>query len=223
MGQKVSPKGLRIGVNKEWDSVWFRDKENFAKNLKNDNVIRKFIKEKYYSCALSRIQLERTQNKLVVNIFTARPGVLIGVKGAGIEQMKNEIAKVGKLGANDITINIKEIKQPDLDATLVAESIASQLEKRVAVNRALKQAITRVEKTGVQGVKVEISGRLDGHDIAASKHTQVGSLPLQTLRADIDYGTASAHTTYGVVGVKCWIYKGDVIGDNKQTAQGGNN
>lgn len=223
MGQKVSPKGLRIGVNKEWDSVWFSEKDNFAKNLKNDNVIRKFIKEKYYSCALSRIQLERTQNKLVINIFTARPGVLIGVKGAGIEQMKKEVAKVGKLDANDITINIREIKQPDTDATLVAESIASQLEKRVAVNRALKQAITRVEKAGVQGVKVEISGRLDGHDIAASKHTQVGSLPLQTLRADIDYGVASAHTTYGVVGVKCWIYKGDIIGDNKNTQQGGNN
>ena len=223
MGQKVSPKGLRIGVNKEWDSVWFSDKENFAKNLKNDNVIRKFIKEKYYSCALSRIQLERTQNKLVVNIYSARPGVIIGVKGAGIEQMKKEIAKVGKLDANDVSINIKEVKQPDTDATLVAESIAAQLEKRVAVNRALKQAITRVEKTGVQGVKVEISGRLDGHDIAASKHTQVGSLPLQTLRADIDYGVASAHTTYGVVGVKCWIYKGDIIGANTNNQQGGNN
>lgn len=224
MGQKVSPKGLRIGVNKEWDSVWFADKDVFAKNLKSDNVIRKYIKNKYYSCALSRIQLERTQNKLTVNIHTARPGVIIGVKGAGIEQMKNEIAKVGKLNANDISINIKEVKRPDADATLVAESIAAQLEKRVAFRRALKQGISRVEKTGVQGVKVEISGRLDGADIARSEHFQVGSLPLQTLRADIDYGTAEAHTTYGVVGVKVWIYKGDILGKVKtEDAKGGNN
>jgi len=210
MGQKVSPHGLRVGINKSWDSSWFAGKDNFAKFLKEDNVIRTFIKKKYYACAISKISIERTAKRLVVNIFTARPGVLIGQKGAGVETLKKEVLKLTQ--ADAVSINIKEIKNVDVDAVLVAESIATQLEKRVHFRRAMKQVMQKAMKSGVQGIKTMVSGRLDGADIARSEHYHLGNLPLQTLRADIDYGTAEAATTFGIVGVKVWIYKGEILG-----------
>ncbi len=210
MGQKVSPHGLRVGINKSWDSSWFAGKDNFAKFLKEDNVIRTFIKKKYYACAISKISIERTAKRLVVNIFTARPGVLIGQKGAGVETLKKEVLKLTQ--ADAVSINIKEVKNADVDAVLVAESIATQLEKRVHFRRAMKQVMQKAMKSGVQGIKTMVSGRLDGADIARSEHYHLGNLPLQTLRADIDYGTAEAATTFGIVGVKVWIYKGEILG-----------
>lgn len=210
MGQKVSPHGLRVGINKSWDSSWFTGKDNFAKFLKEDNVIRTFIKKKYYACAISKISIERTAKRLVVNIFTARPGVLIGQKGAGVETLKKEVLKLTQ--ADTVSINIREIKNADIDAVLVAESIATQLEKRVHFRRAMKQVMQKAMKSGVQGIKTMVSGRLDGADIARSEHYHLGNLPLQTLRADIDYGTAEAATTFGIVGVKVWIYKGEILG-----------
>ena len=210
MGQKVSPHGLRVGINKSWDSSWFAGKDNFAKFLKEDNVIRTFIKKKYYACAISKISIERTAKRLVVNIFTARPGVLIGQKGAGVETLKKEVLKLTQ--ADAVSINIKEVKNADVDAVLVAESIATQLEKRVHFRRAMKQVMQKAMKSGVQGIKTMVSGRLDGADIARSEHYHLGNLPLQTLRADIDYGTAEAATTFGIIGVKVWIYKGEILG-----------
>lgn len=209
MGQKVSPHGLRIGINKSWDSLWYADKKNFAKYLKEDNVIRTFIKKKYYACAISKISIERTDKRIVVSVYTARPGILIGQKGVGVENLKKEVAKLTE--SQTISINIKEVRNPDLDATLVAESIASQLEKRVHFRRAMKQAMQKTMKSGAQGIKAMVSGRLDGADIARSEHYHQGNLPLHTLRADIDYGTAEAATTFGVVGVKVWIYKGEIL------------
>ena len=223
MGQKVSPHGLRVGINKSWDSSWFAGKDNFAKFLKEDNVIRTFIKKKYYACAISKISIERTAKRLVVNIFTARPGVLIGQKGAGVETLKKEVLKLTQ--ADAVSINIKEIKNADVDAVLVAESIATQLEKRVHFRRAMKQVMQKAMKSGVQGIKTMVSGRLDGADIARSEHYHLGNLPLQTLRADIDYGTAEAATTFGIVGVKVWIYKGEIIGKKaklEEKEEGGN-
>jgi small subunit ribosomal protein S3 len=209
MGQKVSPHGLRIGINKSWDSLWYADKKNFAKYLKEDNVIRTFIKKKYYACAISKISIERTAKRIIVSIYTARPGILIGQKGAGVETLKKEIAKL--TASDTISINIKEVRNPDMDATLVAESIAAQLEKRVNFRRAMKQAMQKTMKAGAQGIKAMVSGRLDGADIARSEHYNQGNLPLHTLRADIDYGVAEAATTFGVVGVKVWIYKGEIL------------
>ncbi len=210
MGQKVSPVGLRLGINKDWDSTWYADKKTFAANLKEDQEIRNFFKKKYSTCAISKITIERTEAKLVINVFTAKPGVIIGAKGAGIETIKKEIAKIAR-PVKLLVINVKEIKKPDLDAQLVAESIAEQLEKRVAAKRALKQALQRVMKAGAKGCKVQIGGVLKVSDKAMSERYMEGSLPLQTLRADIDYGTAAAYTAGGKIGVKCWIYKGEIL------------
>ena len=225
MGQKVSPHGLRVGINKSWDSSWFAGRQDFAKYLKEDNVIRTFIKKKYYACAISKISIERTAKRLVVNIFTARPGVLIGQKGAGVETLKKEVLKLTQ--ADAVSINIKEVKNADVDAVLVAESIATQLEKRVHFRRAMKQVMQKAMKAGAQGIKTMVSGRLDGADIARSEHYHQGNLPLQTLRADIDYGTAEANTTFGIIGVKVWIYKGEILGklnvaEKAPTHKGGN-
>lgn len=209
MGQKVSPNGLRIGINKGWNSVWFVKKEDIAKNLKEDSDIRTFIKKKYYSCAISKIMIERKSSRLTVNVFTSRPGILIGQKGAGVENLKKEIMKISQ--ADAVSINIREIKNPDADATLVAESIASQLEKRVHFRRAMKMAMQKAMKAGVKGIKTMVAGRLDGADIARTEHYHQGSLPLHTLRADIDYGCASAKTTFGMLGVKVWIYNGEIF------------
>lgn len=222
MGQKVNPHGLRVGIIKDWDSQWFVDKKDFAANIKEDNEIRNALKKKYYQAAISKIAIEKVASKIIITIYTARPGVLIGKQGAEIEVIKKTVAKICK--GKQISVNISEVKKPDADAQLVAEGIASQLEKRVTFRRAMKQAIQRCSRSGIKGVKVCVSGRLDGREIAGSESYREGSIPLQTLRADIDYGFAEAHTTFGVIGVKCWVYKGEVIGAAKKKAvQGGEN
>lgn len=222
MGQKVSPIGLRIGVNKGWQSSWYANKKDIAKNIKEDDNIRTFIKKKYYNAAISSIEIERTATKVVVTLNTGRPGMLIGTKGAGIEEIKKELAKM--VGAKTLFVNVKEVKKPDLDAVLVAEGIAGQLEKRVAFRRALKQAIQRVMKAGAKGCKVQVSGVVDGaNTMARTENYMEGSLPLHTLRADIDYGVASAFTNYGKLGVKCWIYKGEILGKKTAENKGGMN
>lgn len=220
MGQKVNPIGMRIGINKDWDSTWYADKKTFAANLKEDQDIRKFLKKKYATSSISKVTIERTEGKLVVNVFTAKPGMIIGTKGAGIETIKKEISKLIR-PVKLLVINVKEIKKPDLDAQLVAESIASQLEKRVAGKRALKQALQRVMKAGAKGCKVQISGVLRVGDKAMVEKYREGNIPLQTIRSDIDYGVASAYTMIGKIGVKCWIYKGDILG-KKPSTKGGN-
>ena len=211
MGQKVNPNGFRIGVNKTWNSTWYADKKDFAKFLVEDSKIREFICNKYAMCSISKVVIERTENRLTVNVYTAKPGMLIGVKGAEIDVIRNSIAKLTGKKASNITLNIKEVKRPDNDATLVAQGVAQQLEKRVSYKRCAKMAIQKVMKSGAQGVKVMISGRLNGAEIANSEFFHEGALPLQTLRADIDYGFAEAHTTFGVVGVKVWVYNGNII------------
>ena len=219
MGQKVNPHGLRVGIIKDWDSHWFVDKKHFAENVKEDNEIRNILKKKYYQAAISKILIEKAANKIIITIHTARPGVLIGKQGSEIEVIKKTVAKV--CPGKQISINISEVKKPDTDAQLVAEGVAAQLEKRVSFRRAMKQAIGRSMRGGVKGIKVTVSGRLDGAEIARSEGYHEGSIPLQTLRADIEYGFAEAHTTFGVIGIKCWIYKGEVIGSAKKKAEGG--
>lgn len=216
MGQKVNPHGMRIGVIADWDAQWYANKKDFAKNIKQDHDIRVFIQKKYGSFSISRVVIERSQEKITVNIYTARTGMLIGVKGAGVEQIRKELKKL--VGASEIRINIFEVKKADLDAKLVAESIVAQLEKRASFRRTMKQAMGRVMRSGAKGVKVMVSGRLDGAEIARSEHYHEGALPLQTLRADIDYGFAEAHTTFGVLGVKVWIYKGEILPEKKRSA-----
>lgn len=210
MGQKVNPHGIRVGVIKGWDTQWYADKKNFSAFLKEDYELRRFIKEKYYAAAISRITIERAANRIVVTIHTARPGVLIGKQGAEIEVIKNDLGKIAK--GKQIGVNIIEVKKPDCDAQLVAESIAAQLEKRASFRRCMKQAISRAMRLGAKGVKAMVSGRLDGAEIARTEHYHEGSIPLQTLRADIDYGFAVARTTFGAIGVKVWVYKGEVLG-----------
>lgn len=220
MGQKVNPHGLRVGVIKDWDTHYYVDKKDFAGNLKEDYVIRTELKKKYYQAAISKIVIERAATKLNITIYTARPGVLIGKQGAEIEVIKKEVSKICK--GKQVSVNISEVKKPDADAILVAEGIAQQLEKRVSFRRAMKQAISRSMRSGIKGIKVMVSGRLDGAEIARSESYHEGSIPLQTLRADIEYGLAEAHTTFGVIGIKCWIYVGEVIGAaKKKTAEGG--
>ncbi|MDD2445861.1 MAG: 30S ribosomal protein S3 [Clostridia bacterium] len=220
MGQKVNPIGLRVGINKDWNATWFANKKDFAALLLEDQKIKKFIKKKYYSCAISRITIERSAKNLVINIYTGRPGMLIGTRGAGAEQLKADIIKLAK-PKNNLVVNIKEVKKPDLDSTLVAESIAAQLEKRVSFKRALKQALQRIMKAGAKGCKVQVSGVVDGaNTMARTEYYMEGSLPLHTLRADIDYGVASAFTNYGKLGLKVWIYKGEIIGSKKDEKGG---
>ncbi len=214
MGQKVNPHGIRVGVIKGWDTQWYADKKNFSAFLKEDYEIRTFVKEKYYAAAISRIAIERAANRIAVTIYTARPGVLIGKQGAEIEVIKNDLSKIAK--GKQIGINIIEVKKPDCDAQLVAESIAAQLEKRASFRRCMKQAISRAMRLGAKGVKAMVSGRLDGAEIARTEHYHEGSIPLQTLRADIDYGFAVARTTFGAIGIKVWVYKGEVLGGMKK-------
>ena len=209
MGQKVNPHGLRVGVIQAWDAQWFAAKKDFAKYLKEDNVLRNYIKKQYYTYGIARIAIERSQDKIIINIHTSKPGMLIGTKGAGVEQLKKELYSL--VGQKPISINILEVKKPDMDATLVAESVALQLEKRSSFRRSMKQAMSRVIRSGAKGVKIKVSGRLDGAEIARSESYHEGSIPLQTVRADIDYGTAEAHTTFGIIGIKVWIYKGEVL------------
>lgn len=215
MGQKVNPRGLRVGINQGWDSQWCASKKDFSKNLLEDNKIRTFIKTKYKTCGISRIAIERSADKITINLYTSRPGMVIGQKGAGVEAMKQEIVKL--TNGKNVNINIIEIKNPDTDAQLVAEAVASQLEQRVGFRRAMKQAMTRCNKAGVKGVKIMVGGRLDGAEIARSEFYQEGSLPLQTIRANIDYGFAEARV-YGKLGVKVWIYKGELLGKQNLTS-----
>lgn len=218
MGQKVNPHGLRVGVIKGWDTQWYADKKDFGAYLKEDYDIREFIKNTYYSSAISKIAIERAAGRIAITIYTARPGVLIGKAGAGIEVIKKQLAKVTK--GKQVSVNIIEVRKPDCDAQLVAESIAAQLEKRASFRRCMKQAIGKSMRMGVKGIKVMVSGRLDGAEIARCEQYHDGSIPLQTLRADIDYGTATAHTTFGAIGIKVWVYNGEVLGDAKRTEGG---
>ncbi|SFG35382.1 30S ribosomal protein S3 [Oribacterium sp. WCC10] len=209
MGQKVNPHGIRVGVIKDWDSKWYADKKNFGDTLVEDYNIRKFLKKRLYSAGVSKIEIERAANdKLRVVIFTAKPGFVIGKGGAEIEKVRKEVQK---FTSKNVNIDIKEIKRPDRDAQLVAENIALSLENRVSFRRAMKQAMQRTMKSGVLGIKASVSGRLGGADIARREFYSEGTIPLQTLRADIDYGFAEADTTYGKLGVKVWVYKGEVL------------
>jgi len=207
MGQKVNPHGMRVGIIKDWDSRWYAEKD-FADNLVEDHKIRVFIKKKLYSANVSKIEIERSSDRVRVIIHTARPGVVIGKGGQEIEKLKAELSK---LTTKKLFVDIKEIKRPDRDAQLVAENIAQQLENRVSFRRAMKSQMQRTMRAGVEGIKCACSGRLGGADIARSEFYSEGTIPLQTLRADIEYGFAEADTTYGKVGVKVWIYKGEVL------------
>lgn len=217
MGQKVNPHGLRVGIIKDWSSRWYADKKDFSRYLAEDFKIRKLLKKKYYSSGISKIEIERTVKKIKISIYTAKPGVIIGKGGAGIELVKAEIQKIDTSNSN-IVINIVEVKAVDMDAQLVAENIALQLERRVSFRRAMKQAMQRTMKMKALGIKTAVSGRLGGADIARTEHYHEGTIPLQTLRADIDYGFAEADTTYGKLGIKVWIYKGEVL-PGKNTAK----
>ncbi len=219
MGQKVNPNGLRIGIIKDWNSKWYADKKDIAKFIKEDEVVRTFIKKKYYQSAISSIKIERSEGKIVIFIYTGRPGTLIGKQGADIEQMKAEVQKL--VGDKFVVINIMEVKNPDMDAQLVAENIAAQLEKRIAFRRAMRSAMQRATRAGAKGIKTCVSGRLDGAEIARNEHYHEGSIPLHTLRADIDYGFAEARTTFGIIGVKVWVYKGEILGKPARK-EGGN-
>ena len=219
MGQKVNPHGIRVGVIKDWDSKWYAEAD-FSDNLVEDYNIRKFLKKKYYQSGISKITIERAAGKINVNVFTARPGVVIGKAGAGVEVMKKEVSAICK--NKTVNINVLEVKRPDIDAQLVAENIASQLEKRISFRRAMKQAMSKAMKGGAKGIKTMVSGRLDGAEIARSESYHEGSIPLQTLRADIDYGFAEALTTFGLIGVKVWIYKGEVFTKAEKKTEGGN-
>ena len=215
MGQKVNPHGLRVGIIKDWDSRWYEEKK-FADYLVEDYNIRKFLKKKLYVAGISKIEIERITTKVNITIYTAKPGVVIGKGGSEIEKLKKELAKYTK---SVINLNIKEIKRPDREAQLVAENVALNLENRMAFRRAMKQAMSRTMKAGALGIKASVGGRLAGADIARTEFYSEGTIPLQTLRADIDYGFAEANTTYGKLGVKVWIYKGEVL-QSKNKKQG---
>ncbi|MHB8061953.1 MAG: 30S ribosomal protein S3 [Ruminiclostridium sp.] len=208
MGQKINPHGFRIGIIKDWDTKWYANKKTFSSYLIEDVMIRKFIKKKLYISGISRIEIDRAANKVKINVNTAKPGLVIGKGGQGIEDLRKEVEK---MTGKSVLINITEIKIPEMDATLVAENIASQLEKRISFRRAMKQSMSRTMKTGAKGIKTACAGRLGGAEIARTEHYHEGTIPLQTLRADIDYGFAEANTTYGKIGVKVWIYKGEVL------------
>ena len=216
MGQKVNPHGARVGVIFDWSTRWYAGKKDFANNLIEDFKLRKMLKEKFYSTGISRIDIERSASRMTVTLFAGKPGMIIGRSGKGIDELK---AEVEKFCGHAVNIRVVDIKTPDADAQLIAENIAQQLEKRIAFRRAMKQSIMRANKAGAKGVKIAISGRLGGADIARTEHYHEGSIPLQTLRANIDYGFAEAKTTYGRLGVKVWVYKGQILPKPKKTAQ----
>ncbi|MGF7145424.1 small subunit ribosomal protein S3 [Anaerotaenia torta] len=219
MGQKVNPHGLRVGVINDWDSRWYAESD-FADNLVEDYNIRKYLKKKLFSAGISKIEIERASDRLKIIIFTAKPGVVIGRAGAEIENLKSEVQKFTDKKLN---LEIKEIKRPDLNAQLVAENIASQLENRISFRRAMKSTMARTMKAGAKGIKAAVSGRLGGADIARTEFYNEGTIPLQTLRADIDYGFAEADTTFGKLGVKVWIYHGEVLPTKGAKAEGSDN
>jgi small subunit ribosomal protein S3 len=207
MGQKVHPKGFRVGVLEGWESRWFAERE-YATLLHDDIRIREFIKKRLYHAGIAKIEVERAANKAKINIYTARPGIVIGKKGVEIEKLKTDLAQQTD---REVYLNIHEVRRPDLDAQLVSENVALQLERRVAFRRAMKESVTRAIRMGAQGVKVRCSGRLGGAEIARTEWYREGRVPLHTLRADISYGVAEARTTYGVIGVKVWIFRGEVL------------
>ena len=208
MGQKVHPTGIRLGIVKDWTSTWYADTKDYANFLNTDLKVRKFIQKKLKSASVSRVQIERPAKNARITIHTARPGIVIGKKGEDIESLRKEIA--GMMGI-PVHVNIEEIRKPELDATLVAQGVAQQLEKRIMFRRAMKRAVTNSMRSGAKGVKINIGGRLNGAEIARSEWYREGRVPLHTLRADIDYGVAEALTTYGIIGVKVWIFKGEVF------------
>ena len=212
MGQKVHPTGVRVGIIKDWNAKWYADSKNFADYLVEDQKIRKFLKKKLYTAGISKIEIERTAKMIKVNVHAAKPGIIIGKGGAGAESLK---ADVTKLIGKDVNINIVEVKAISTDAQLVAEDIASQLERRISFRKAMKQCMQKAMKSGALGIKTAVSGRLGGADMARTEFYKEGTVPLQTLRADIDYGFAEADTTYGKIGVKVWIYKGEVLPTKK--------
>jgi len=208
VGQKVNPIGLRVGVIRTWDSRWYAKGALYAQQIHEDFKLRNYIKKKLKHAGVARIEMERAANKVKIVISTARPGVVIGKKGTGIDQLKAEVQKLTK---NEVFLNIHEVRKPDMDAQLIAENVALQLEKRISWRRAVKKAIQAGIKVGVRGIKVKVGGRLDGAEIARVEWYNEKSVPLHTLRADIDYGTAEALTTYGIIGIKVWVYKGDIL------------
>lgn len=216
MGQKVNPVGLRLGIVREWDSVWYSDTKNFAKKLLADIRVREFLNKELLQASVSRIKIERPADNVKVTVYSARPGVIIGKKGEEIERLKKAVAKMTGVPSH---ITIEEVKRPELDAKLVAMSIAAQLEKRVMFRKAMKRAVQNAMKMGALGVKICVSGRLGGAEIARSEWCREGRVPLHTLRADIDYAVYEAHTTYGVLGVKVWIFRGEVLGAKKAGEQ----
>jgi small subunit ribosomal protein S3 len=211
MGQKVNPVGIRLGITRDWSSKWYASSRNFPAYLHTDFLVREFLKKKLSEASVSRIHIERAARKANITIFTARPGIVIGKKGEDIEKLRGEVARLMKMPGGDVRINISEIRKPELDAQLVAEGIAQQLEKRVMFRRAMKRAVTNTMRIGALGVKIRCSGRLNGAEIARTEWTREGRIPLHTFRAEIDYGLAEAQTTYGVIGIKCWIFKGEVF------------
>ncbi|WP_028117108.1 30S ribosomal protein S3 [Ferrimonas senticii] len=209
MGQKVHPNGIRLGITKPWSSTWYAEKKDYADNLFGDHEVRQFLKKELKNASLSRITIERPAKSIRVTIHTARPGVVIGKKGEDVEKLRKQVAKLAGVPAQ---INISEVRKPELDAQLVGDSIASQLERRVMFRRAMKRAVQNAMRLGAKGIKIEVSGRLGGAEIARTEWYREGRVPLHTLRADIDYATSEAHTTYGVIGIKTWIFKGEVLG-----------
>jgi len=212
LGQKVHPIGFRLGITRTWNSKWFAEKD-FSDLLQEDVKIRRFIKSKLYHAGVSRIEIERATNKAKINIYTVRPGIVIGRKGIEIEALKNEL---NKLTSKEIYINIQEVRKPEIDAQLVAENTALQLERRVAFRRAMKRSVTTALRLGAQGIKISCAGRLGGAEMARREWYREGRVPLHTLRADIDYGFAEAHTTYGIIGVKVWIFKGEILSKKRE-------
>ena len=218
MGQKVHPIGIRLGITKDWDSKWYADSREFPELVHADFKIRQFVKEKLKDASVSRIQIERPAKKAHITIHTARPGIVIGKKGEDIENLRAQVSKMLNLDLKDVRINIAEIRKPELDAQLVAEGIAQQLERRVMFRRAMKRAVTNTMRLGAQGIKVKVAGRLNGAEIARSEWYREGRVPLHTFRADIDYGLAESMTTYGVIGVKVWIFRGEVFDSQHDSA-----
>ena len=218
MGQKMHPHGLRVGVIKDWNSKWYADKKNFSDYLVEDHKIREYVKKKLFISGISKIEIERTAKFVRVNVYTAKPGLVIGKGGQLAETLKNDLQK---MISKDVNLNIVEVKNIDLDAQLVAENICAQLERRISFRRAMKQSMQKTMKAGALGIKTSVSGRLGGADMARTEFYKEGTIPLQTLRADIDYGFYEANTTYGKIGVKVWIYKGEVLPVKKEKVEGG--
>ncbi|MFK8054359.1 MAG: 30S ribosomal protein S3 [Woeseiaceae bacterium] len=218
MGQKVHPTGIRLGITSDWVSKWYADSKTFPEYVRQDHEIRTFLMKRLKDASVSRIQIERPSKKINITLSTARPGIVIGKKGEDIERLKREVASMVQMPHPDVRINISEVRKPELDATLVAEGIAQQLERRIMFRRAMKRAVTNTMRVGALGIKVKVGGRLNGAEIARSEWYREGRVPLHTLRADIDYGTAEALTTYGIIGVKVWIFKGEVYDTGESAA-----